>query len=69
MTACIARIDIGAPEPSLLGGVFGFIGMTLIGRSLTIKAADHGFTVVVVHRTVFKLSQFLENEAKGVSCR
>jgi len=46
-------------------GDFGLIGLAVMGQNLVLNMNDHGFTVVVFNRTVSKVDQFLEKEAKG----
>merc|ERR1712014_454526 len=48
-------------------GDFGLIGLAVMGQNLIMNAADHGFNVVAVNRTVSKVDRFLDNEAKGKS--
>lgn len=48
-------------------GDIGLIGLAVMGQNLILNAADHGFTVVAYNRTVSKVDEFLENEAKGKS--
>lgn len=48
-------------------GDIGLIGLAVMGQNLILNAADHGFTVVAYNRTVSKVDEFLNNEAKGKS--
>ncbi|CAH6721061.1 6-phosphogluconate dehydrogenase, decarboxylating 2 [[Candida] jaroonii] len=48
-------------------GDIGLIGLAVMGQNLILNAADHGFTVVAYNRTVAKVDEFLEGEAKGKS--
>ncbi|EGV61936.1 decarboxylating 6-phosphogluconate dehydrogenase [Yamadazyma tenuis ATCC 10573] len=48
-------------------GDIGLIGLAVMGQNLILNAADHGFTVVAYNRTVSKVDEFLDNEAKGKS--
>src|SRR5260370_8030952 len=41
------------------------IGLAVMGQNLILNMNDHGFTVVVFNRTVSKVDDFLNNEAKG----
>jgi len=41
------------------------IGLAVMGQNLVLNMADHGFTVCVYNRTVEKVDEFLQNEAKG----
>jgi len=46
-------------------GDIAVIGLAVMGQNLILNMNDHGFTVVVFNRTVQKVDQFLEHEAKG----
>ncbi|HYV29187.1 MAG TPA: decarboxylating NADP(+)-dependent phosphogluconate dehydrogenase [Candidatus Eisenbacteria bacterium] len=41
------------------------IGLAVMGQNLILNMNDHGFTVVAYNRTVAKVDEFLEKEAKG----
>lgn len=41
------------------------IGLAVMGQNLILNMNDHGFVVCAFNRTVSKVTQFLENEAKG----
>ena len=43
------------------------IGLAVMGRNLILNMNDHGFTVVAFNRTVSKVDDFLNNEAKGTN--
>ena len=43
----------------------GLIGLAVMGQNLVLNMNDHGFTVVVYNRTTSKITEFLEDEAKG----
>jgi 6-phosphogluconate dehydrogenase len=43
----------------------GLIGLAVMGQNLVLNMDDHGFTVAVYNRTVSKVDDFLNNEAKG----
>src|SRR3989454_2331900 len=43
------------------------IGLAVMGQNLILNMNDHGFTVVAYNRTVSKVDDFLNNEAKGSS--
>src|SRR6476661_8609299 len=43
----------------------GLIGLAVMGQNLVLNMNDHGFTVVVYNRTVAKVDEFLNKEAKG----
>src|SRR5204863_206655 len=41
------------------------IGLAVMGQNLVLNMNDHGYTVVVYNRTVSKVDDFLNKEAKG----
>src|SRR5881628_49714 len=41
------------------------IGLAVMGQNLILNMNDHGFTVVAYNRTVSKVDDFLDDEAKG----
>lgn len=43
----------------------GLIGLAVMGQNLVLNMNDHGYTVVVYNRTVSKVDEFLQNEARG----
>jgi 6-phosphogluconate dehydrogenase len=43
----------------------GLIGLAVMGQNLVLNMNDHGFTVAVFNRTVFKVDEFLGQGAKG----
>nr|WMS59650.1 6-phosphogluconate dehydrogenase [Hyphantria cunea] len=43
------------------------IGLAVMGQNLILNMNDHGFIVCAYNRTVAKVEQFLENEAKGTN--
>jgi 6-phosphogluconate dehydrogenase len=43
------------------------IGLAVMGQNLVLNMNDHGFTVAVYNRTVSKVDDFLNNEAKGTN--
>lgn len=43
------------------------IGLAVMGQNLILNMNDHGFKVVAYNRTVSKVDDFLENEAKGTN--
>ena len=45
----------------------GLIGLGVMGQNLVLNMADHGFTVIVFNRTVSKVDEFLQGNAKGKS--
>lgn len=46
-------------------GDLALIGLAVMGQNLILNMNDHGFTVVAFNRTVSKVDDFLNNEAKG----
>ncbi|MHB1023473.1 MAG: decarboxylating NADP(+)-dependent phosphogluconate dehydrogenase [Acidobacteriaceae bacterium] len=43
----------------------GLIGLAVMGQNLVLNMNDHGYKVAVFNRTVSKVDDFLNNEAKG----
>jgi 6-phosphogluconate dehydrogenase len=43
----------------------GLIGLAVMGQNLVLNMEDHGYKVAVFNRTVSKVDEFLQNEAKG----
>ena len=43
----------------------GLIGLAVMGQNLVLNMNDHGYKVAVFNRTVSKVDEFLEHEAKG----
>ena len=43
----------------------GLIGLAVMGQNLVLNMDDHGFTVAVYNRTVSKVDEFVEGNAKG----
>ncbi|MGC9198368.1 MAG: decarboxylating NADP(+)-dependent phosphogluconate dehydrogenase [Acidobacteriaceae bacterium] len=43
----------------------GLIGLAVMGQNLVLNMNDHGFKVAVFNRTVSKVDDFLQQEAKG----
>jgi len=43
------------------------IGLAVMGQNLILNMNDHGFTVVAFNRTVSKVDEFLQREAKGTN--
>lgn len=43
------------------------IGLAVMGQNLILNMNDHGFTVVAFNRTVSKVDEFINNEAKGTN--
>src|ERR1700709_912837 len=41
------------------------IGLAVMGQNLILNMNDHGYTVVAYNRTVSKVDDFLNKEAKG----
>ena len=44
---------------------FGLIGLAVMGRNLVMNMNDHGFTIAAFNRTVERVDEFLERDAKG----
>ena len=45
----------------------GLIGLAVMGQNLVLNMNDHGYRVAVFNRTVSKVDEFIQNEAKGTS--
>ena len=45
----------------------GLIGLAVMGQNLVLNMSDHGFTVAVFNRTVSKVDDFINGQAKGHS--
>jgi 6-phosphogluconate dehydrogenase len=43
----------------------GLIGLAVMGQNLVLNMNDHGYTVAVFNRTVSKVDDFINDEAKG----
>src|SRR6202521_5719182 len=43
----------------------GLIGLAVMGQNLVLNMNDHGYKVAVFNRTVSKVDDFINNEAKG----
>ena len=43
------------------------IGLAVMGQNLILNMNDHGFTVTAFNRTVSKVDDFMDNEAKGTN--
>ncbi len=43
----------------------GLIGLAVMGQNLVLNMNDHGFKVAVFNRTVSKVDEFIQDEAKG----
>src|SRR5678815_5459876 len=43
------------------------IGLAVMGQNIILNMNDHGFTVVAYNRTVSKVDEFLNKEAKGTN--
>src|SRR5271157_5237130 len=61
-----------AHASSLVGGNMsnascdiGLIGLAVMGQNLVLNMNDHGYKVAVFNRTVSKVDDFINNEAKG----
>ena len=47
----------------------GLIGLAVMGQNLVMNMNDHGYRVAVFNRTVSKVDEFLQQEAKGSQVR
>ncbi|MCX7680392.1 MAG: decarboxylating NADP(+)-dependent phosphogluconate dehydrogenase [Anaerolineae bacterium] len=45
----------------------GLIGLAVMGQNLALNMNDHGFKVAVFNRTVSKVDEFLQREARGTA--
>src|ERR1700685_1480432 len=45
----------------------GLIGLAVMGQNLVLNMNDHGYKAVVFNRTVSKIDEFLNDQAKGTS--
>ena len=45
----------------------GLIGLAVMGQNLILNMNDHGFVVAAFNRTVSKVDDFLNQEAKGTN--
>ena len=45
----------------------GLIGLAVMGQNLVLNMNDHGYTVAVFNRTVSKVDDFIEGNAKGTN--
>jgi 6-phosphogluconate dehydrogenase len=43
----------------------GLIGLAVMGQNLVLNMNDHGYTIAVFNRTVSKVDEFINGEAKG----
>ncbi|MBN1581222.1 MAG: decarboxylating NADP(+)-dependent phosphogluconate dehydrogenase [Anaerolineae bacterium] len=43
----------------------GLIGLAVMGQNLVLNIEDHGFTVAVYNRTIARVDEFIDGEAKG----
>src|SRR5207237_3947626 len=43
----------------------GLIGLAVMGQNLVLNMNDHGYRVAVFNRTVSKVDDFIQHEAKG----
>src|SRR5579875_2873348 len=43
----------------------GLVGLAVMGQNLVLNMNDHGYRVAVFNRTVSKVDEFLQEEAKG----
>ncbi|MBL0158061.1 MAG: decarboxylating NADP(+)-dependent phosphogluconate dehydrogenase [Bryobacterales bacterium] len=45
----------------------GLVGLAVMGQNLVLNMNDHGYKVAVFNRTVSKVDEFINNEAKGTA--
>src|ERR671928_1923260 len=45
----------------------GLVGLAVMGQNLVLNMNDHGYKVAVFNRTVSKVDDFINNEAKGTN--
>ena len=45
----------------------GLIGLAVMGQNLVLNMNDHGYKVAVFNRTISKVDDFINNEAKGTA--
>ena len=45
----------------------GLIGLAVMGQNLVLNMNDHGYKVAVFNRTVSKVDEFINHEAKGTA--
>jgi 6-phosphogluconate dehydrogenase len=43
----------------------GLVGLAVMGQNLVLNMNDHGYKAVVFNRTVSKVDEFLNDQAKG----
>jgi 6-phosphogluconate dehydrogenase len=60
-----ARLQKGRSNMSEANCDIGLIGLAVMGQNLVLNMNDHGYKVAVFNRTVSKVDDFIENEAKG----
>ena len=48
-------------------GDIALIGLAVMGQNLILNMNDNGFTVVAYNRTVSKVDDFMDGEAKGTN--
>jgi 6-phosphogluconate dehydrogenase len=58
-------IEKGRANMSEANCDIGLIGLAVMGQNLVLNMNDHGYKVAVFNRTVSKVDDFVENEAKG----
>ena len=46
-------------------GDIALIGLAVMGQNIILNMNDHGYTVVAYNRTLEKVDEFLNKEAKG----
>lgn len=61
-TILVIHMDEAQPSADI-----AVIGLAVMGQNLILNMNDHGFTVVAFNRTVSKVDDFLNNQAKGTN--
>ncbi|OQR71936.1 6-phosphogluconate dehydrogenase [Tropilaelaps mercedesae] len=67
MGAALCTKDGKAAWDPRNGGDIALIGLAVMGQNLILNMNDNGFTVVAFNRTVAKVDEFLQKEAKGTN--
>src|SRR2546427_9175382 len=74
---CISKKLLAHPVPSCIvaplltdlsmepKGDIALIGLAVMGQNLILNMNDHGYVVVAHNRTLSKVDEFLQKEAKG----
>ncbi|XP_037094868.1 6-phosphogluconate dehydrogenase, decarboxylating-like [Pollicipes pollicipes] len=62
--SCRRKASLVAANPT---ADIALIGLAVMGQNIILNMNDHGFVVCAYNRTVTKVDQFLQNEAKGTN--